>query len=221
MEKERLSAGSRGIAAIGLTGSLGAGKSTALRMFAGLGAGVFSADDAVHELYRRADVCAALRDRFGSAVFGEDGGVDRSALRKVVLADEQSLRWLEEFVHARVGEQMRRRVRHCSAGTVMVFEVPLLFDTGMEDMFDLTITIEAERGLRAQRATAPGREAVLEGFDRRQLSPEERMAKADLAFVNDGGLGPLRTFVDGVYRRALALAGTVVAPRQKRVGSDG
>lgn len=217
----RLSAGLDRVVAVGLTGSLGAGKSTALRMFAELGAAVFSADETVHELYRRADVCSALRDHFGAVVFGDDGSVDRTALRKVVLADGQSLRWLEKFIHARVEDEMRRRAAGCSVGTVMVFEVPLLFDTSMEGMFDLTVAIEAELDLRAQRATEPGRLAMLEGFDRKQLTSEERMARADMSFVNDGEYEHLRIFIEGVYRRAVASAGNVVVTDEKRVGSEG
>lgn len=209
--EERLSVGLNGVVAVGLTGSLGAGKSTALRMFADLGAAVFSTDKAVHELYRHADVRDALRGRLGAGVLGDDGSVDRTALRQVVLADEQGLKWLEEFVHVRVGEEMRRRLTGRPAGTVVVFEVPLLFDTGMERMFDLTVTIEAGRDVRAQRAAGPERLAVFEGFDRRQLTRETRMATADIAFVNDGDREHLRRFVETAYRRAVALAGVRVA----------
>lgn len=203
----RLSAGLNGVVAVGLTGGLGAGKSTALRMFADLGAAVFSADEAVHELYRHTDVRDALRGRFGSGVVGIDGSVDRTALAEVVLADEEALRWLEEFIHSRVAKEMRRHLVGCPAGAVVVFEVPLLFDTGMERMFDLTVTIEAERDVRARRAVGPERQAVLEGFDRRQLTRERRMAMADITFVNEGDRGDLRGFVETAYRRAFVLAG--------------
>jgi len=201
-ETARLSADMPGVVAVGLTGSVGAGKSTALSMFAELGAAVFSADEAVHGLYRHPDVCAPLRARFGPVVFAEDGSLDRSALAEIVLADEDARRWLEDFIHPQVADEMGRFLRTCPSPTVVVFEVPLLFDSGMERMFDLTVTIEAGRDVRARRAEDPRRRRVFEGFDLKQLPSERRASLADMAYVNDGDPEQLRRFVEAAYRRA-------------------
>jgi dephospho-CoA kinase len=201
-ETARLSAGLPGVVAVGLTGSVGAGKSTALRMFADLGAAVFSADEAVHGLYRRPEVRASLQARFGPAVLAEDGAVDRAALAEIVLADEDARRWLEGFIHPQVADEMRRFLSTCPAATVVVFEVPLLFDSGLERMFDLTVTIEAGREVRAGRTTEPQRRRVFEGFDLKQLPSERRTSLAEMAYVNDGDRDHLRRFVETVYRRA-------------------
>ncbi len=138
-------------------------------------------------------------------MIAEDGSVDRLALAEIVLADEDARRWLEAFVHPRVADEMRRFLSTCSSPGVVVFEVPLLFDTGMERMFDLTVTIEAGREVRVGRATDPRRRRVLEGFDSRQLPSDRRTSLADMAYVNDGGLEQLRGFVRTVYRRACDL----------------
>ncbi len=217
-ETARLSAGLPEVVAVGLTGSVGAGKSTALRMFADLGAAVFSADEAVHRLYLRSDVRASLRARFGPAVLADDGSVDRSALAEIVLADEGARSWLEDFIHPQVADEMRRFLSACPSATVVVFEIPLLFDSGMERMFDLTVTIEAGREVRARRTTEPQRRRVFEGFDLKQLPRERRTSVADEAYVNDGDLEQLRRFVDSVYRRASVCRRTS-ARRRGSVGS--
>lgn len=214
-EAPRLSAGLPGLVAVGLTGSVGAGKSTALRMLADLGAVVFSADEAVHGLYLRPDVRASLRARFGPAVFSDDGSVDRSALAEIVCADEGARRWLEDFIHPQVADEMRRFLTTCSSPTVVVFEIPLLFDSGIERMFDLTVTIEAEREVRARRTTEPQRRRVFEGFDLKQLPSERRTSLADMAYVNDGDLEHLRRFVETVYRRASAVRDVTAAGRRR------
>jgi len=203
-EAVRLSEGRAGVVAVGLTGSVGAGKSTALGMFAELGASVFSADEAVHGLYRRPDVRMSLRERFGPGVLAQDGSVDRSVLREIVLADESARRWLEAFIHPQVSAEMRRFMDARPSAIVVVFEVPLLFDAGMEGMFDLTVTIEAGREVRARRTMAPHRQGAFEGFDLKQLSSGLRMSLADMAYVNDDDLQRLRRFVETVYRRASA-----------------
>lgn len=212
-EAVRLSAGLPGVVAVGLTGSVAAGKSSALSMFAELGAAVFSADEAVHGLYGRPEVRASLRARYGPAVFGEDGFVDRSALAEIVLADEDARRWLEDFIHPQVSDEMRRFLSTYAAppvgegagdpsAIVVVFEVPLLFDSGMQRMFDLTVTIEAGREVRAGRTMEPHRRRVLEGFDPKQLSSERRTSLAEMVYVNDSDLEHLRRFVETVYQRA-------------------
>jgi len=198
----RLSAGLSGVVVVGLTGSVGAGKSTALRMFADLGAAVFSADEAVHRLYLRSDVRASLRARFGPEVLADNGSVDREALAEIVFADEGARSQLEDLIHPEVAEEMRRFLNTCRSSTVVVFEVPLLFDSGMEGMFDLIVTIEAGREVRARRAADPGRQRVFEGFDSKQLPSEQRASLADVAYVNDGDLEQLRRFIESVYRRA-------------------
>ena len=191
---------------IGLTGGVASGKSTSLAMFAELGAQTFSADQCVHELYEMPEVKTVLHARFGASVFDERGDVDRRALAQLVFQDEAELRWLEAFIHPRVEHEICKLLAECAPGSVVVFEVPLLFDVSMETMFDLTVTIETARGERERRATVSNSGAEFADFDVRQLKSEERVAKADVAYVNDQGFDELRRFIGGVHRRALALA---------------
>jgi len=193
------------VVSVGLTGGLGAGKSSALQAFHELGAVTFSADAVVHELYRRPEIMAALAGRFGPQVLGPHGEVDRERLGSLVAGDDGARAWLEQLVHPRVGEQLDSLRRSAPPGSVVVCEVPLLFESGLQDRFDLVVTIEAPRALRVERV-GPRMPAALFGrFDALQLTSEQRMAASDLAYPNEHDLTGLRGFVAEVYRRARAL----------------
>lgn len=189
---------------MGLTGSVGAGKSTALAAFADLGARTLSADAVVHALYASPEICAVLHARFGSAVVGRDGSVDRKALAQRVLGDEEALRWLEALVHPRVGHEVRDFLRRSPAGSVVVCEVPLLVEAQMGSLFDIVVTVEAPVELRKAR-TGGRLGPFFPVLNARQATPEQRAAAADFVFVNDGPVEALREFVTVVFRNAKAL----------------
>lgn len=194
----------KGVAVVGLTGGLAAGKSTALALFGELGARTLASDRLVDELYRDAEVREALRRRFGERVVSADG-VDKDQLGALVTQDPEALYWLESFIHPLVGEALRRAARGADPGEVVVCEVPLLFESASETFFDLVVTIEAPVSIRRARWAERPRAAVLDELELRQLSAAERTARADLVFVNDGDLAELRAFVARAYERAIAL----------------
>jgi dephospho-CoA kinase len=191
-----------GVAVVGLTGGLAAGKSTALSMFAELGALTLASDDLVQALYRRTDVRRALSDRFGDRVFAGEA-VDKRALGELVTRDPDALAWLERLVHPLVGDRLRAAAHEAKPGQVVVFEVPLLFETGLDDFFDLIVSIEAPLEVRRQRWAERPRAGLLGDLESRQLTSEERIGRADLSFANEGGLARLRQFVGQAYEAAL------------------
>ena len=173
---------------LGLTGGIGAGKSTALAALERAGAAVLSTDRVVHELYADPSVVDAVHSRFGASVVS-DGVVDRPALARRAFATEDDRAWLEGLLWPRVASRMvawrsaleRRPDRPRAA----VVEVPLLFEAGMEDAFDATIAVVASEELRASRAGARGHEA-LEERSARQLTQQEKAHRATYVVVNDG-----------------------------------
>ena len=193
------------VVAVGLTGGIGAGKSTALRMFGDLGAATLSADGLVHELYRLPAIAKRIAAHFGDAVLDDGGQVDRSCLAGAVRGRPEELRWLEALVHPLVAEEIERRLKTASAGTVIVCEVPLLFESGYERLFDLVVTVEAGPHIRRARSNhdfGPEQFSELEGL---QVSGERRVEESDLVYVNDGDLDGLGRFVNEVYRYARGL----------------
>jgi dephospho-CoA kinase len=182
----------RRIPFIGLTGGIGAGKSTALEALERAGAAVLSTDAVVHELYSDDDVVSAVVARFGAAI-ERDGAVDRGALARVAFATPEDREWLEGLLWPRVGERMASWRESLPEGVrAAVVEVPLLFESGMEDQFDATIAVIASEDLRASRAGARGHEA-LEARSARQLTQQEKAHRATYVVVNDGTVEELES----------------------------
>jgi len=168
---------------IGLTGGLGAGKSTALACLEKLGAATLSTDAVVHELYASDEVLSEVAKRFPGAV--KDGQVDRGSLAVSAFGEEGGREWLEGLLWPLVGERVASFRASAHGVPAAVVEVPLLFESGMEEVFDHTIAVVAEESTRAERAAARGHEAVEERAGR-QLSQEEKSHRADFTVRNDG-----------------------------------
>jgi dephospho-CoA kinase len=180
------------IPVIGLTGAIAAGKSEALAALRRLGAETISSDAIVHELLESEDVRRTLVDRWGEEV-APDGAVDRARVGAIVFADPEELRWLEATLHPLVGARTAAWRETLPAETkVAVLEVPLLFETGMESLFDATICVVAPAEVRAQRAGARGT-SELAAREARQLSQEEKAARATYVVRNQGSLDELES----------------------------
>ena len=143
----------------------------------------------------------AVADRFGSDVLDASGAVDRAVLGGLVFADREQLAWLEALLHPRVvreyvawREALDRRPEPPRAAVV---EVPLLYETGGENRFDKVVVITAPAHLRARRTSVSGADARQE----RLLPDEEKVARADFVYVNDGSLADLDAFVAGVLEQ--------------------
>jgi dephospho-CoA kinase len=185
---------------IGLTGGIGAGKSTALEALERLGAAVVSTDRLVHELYETDEVKRAVVDRFGSDV-APDGAVDRALLAERAFATPEQRAWLESVLWPRVAERMVAWRRGLDAADpsprAAVVEVPLLFEASMEDTFDATIAVIAEEDLRATRAATRGH-AALDERVARQLTQQEKAQRATYVVVNDGTIAELEAELSAI-----------------------
>jgi dephospho-CoA kinase len=182
--------------AVALTGGIAAGKSEALAAFARHGAAVASSDEVVHRLYREdEELQAALRARWDGRVFA-DGEVDRAAVGRIVFADPEELAWLESELHPRVRAAVDAWLQGLRARpeppAVAVVEIPLLFETGGEARFDRVVVVTAPRAVREQRR------AGLAGREARLVPEEEKLRRADFAYVNDGTLEQLDAFAAAV-----------------------
>jgi dephospho-CoA kinase len=190
--------------AVAVTGGIGAGKSEALRAFARHGAAVISSDEIVHDLLRSdEDVRAAVRERFGDGVFGPEGQIDRGRIADVVFADPEQLDWLERLLHPRVvAAYLRWRDDLASRPdppAVCVTEVPLLYEVGGDTRFDAVVVISAAPDVRVSRQVRP-----MQDRERRLIPDEEKLSRADFAYVNDGSLEELDQFVSGVVEKLSA-----------------
>jgi dephospho-CoA kinase len=174
---------------VALTGGLGSGKSTALAALQRLGAATLSTDAVVHALYGTDEVRDAVVDRWGPDVLAADGTVDRGAIARHVFAAPEERKWLEELLWPLVGRRVWEfRVEQEAADPApkaAVVETPLLFEAGMDGMYDATIAVVADEEVRRARAAARGHEAVDERAAR-QLTQDEKAQRATFVVHNDG-----------------------------------
>jgi dephospho-CoA kinase len=189
---------------IGLSGAIASGKSEALAALGRLGAATLSTDAVTHELLEEPATLARLVERWGPEV--SDGGrVDRAKVGEVVFADPDELRWLESVLHPLVGERVVGWREQLNAGTELaVVEVPLLFEAGMEPFFDATLVVVAGDERRERWAGERGT-AGLEGRSGRQLTEDEKAARATFVVRNDGDLADLEAALRELWPDLLAV----------------
>jgi dephospho-CoA kinase len=184
--------------AVAITGGIGAGKSEALAAFARHGAATVSSDQIVHRLLREdAGVREALLDRFDDGILDQANQIDRGAVADIVFPDPEALEWLESLLHPVVVREYldwREQLgRLPNPPAVSVTEVPLLYEVGGQERFDAVVVVTAPAELRAARTRVQS-----ELREPRLLPDEEKAAKADYVYVNDGSLEELDAFVAGV-----------------------
>ena len=174
---------------IGLTGSIGMGKTETARMFARLGVPVYDSDAAVHRLYEPGGAAVAkIAEAFPGTVAG--GRVDRPALSKRLAGDEAGFKKLEAIVHPLVAEDQRRFMEGARDAEMVVQDVPLLFETGGHKRMDAVVVVSAPAALQRKRVLErPGMtEEKLNQILSRQMPDEEKRAKAHFVVETDKGL---------------------------------
>lgn len=186
---------------LGLTGSIGMGKSATAKMFAEAGIPVYDADAAVHSVYAEGGLAVGpLGERFPGVIV--DGAVSRQRLRDIVLEDPDALKELEAIVHPLVGEtqsQFRRDALHAGA-KLAVLDIPLLYETGGDQRCDYIAVVSAPAEI--QRARVMMRDEMTEAdFEKilsRQMPDAEKRARADFIISTAFGFDFARTHVNAI-----------------------
>jgi dephospho-CoA kinase len=186
---------------IGLTGGIASGKSTVADMFAELGARVIDTDVIAREVVRPGQPALdEIRIAFGDAMISADGSLNRSAMRKLVFADENARRRLEAILHPRIQEETRRQSNEAS-GEYQIIVVPLLVESSLKSFVDRILVVDCNEDTQVRRLLA--RDAESEAQARcmleAQASREQRLAIADDVITNDGTLGSTRSQVAALH----------------------
>lgn len=178
---------------LGLTGSIGMGKSTTAKLFAEAGVPVYDADAAVHQLYE-GEAAPAIEAAFpGTTV---DGKVDRPKLSARVVHDPAAIKQLEQIVHPMLGASRQRFFAEAEAAKapIVVLDIPLLFETGGEKRVDAVVVVSTSPELQRERVLARGTmdEARLDAIIAKQTPDAEKRRRADFVVDTSNGLEPVR-----------------------------
>ncbi len=188
---------------LGLTGSIGMGKSTTASLFAEAGVPVYDADAAVHRLYE-GEAVAAIEAAFpGTTV---DGKVDRNRLSARVVHDSAAMKKLEEIVHPMLGASRQRFLQDAkqSGAPVAVVDVPLLFETGGEKRVDAVVVVTTSPELQRERILARPNmtEEKLAAILARQMPDAEKRKRAHFVVDTSHGLDPVRSRIRDILAEA-------------------
>jgi len=189
---------------IAITGGAGSGKSVVARMFQELGAAVLDADAVAHAVVAAgAPAWQELRKAFGPEFFLESGELDRPRMSRRVFADPQARKWLNEIVHPFVAKEIRARLQDLERqGVKMVLvEVPLLFEAGLEGGYDKVIVVDADPREQMERLKARDQRAAGEilGIIDAQMPLAEKVSRADYVVDNRGPLEETRRQVQIIW----------------------
>jgi dephospho-CoA kinase len=194
---------------VGLTGGIGAGKSTVSALLAERGAVIIDADAITRDVQQPGrPVLAAMVERFGPAILLPDGSLDRAAVAGIVFNDRDALADLNAIVHPAVGAEIVRRMQaEAETDHVVVLDVPLLVESGRNDMAALVVVdVDPEVAVRRLVDQRGMTEADARARMARQASREDRLAKADVVIDNGGDRAALVGQVDALWERISALA---------------
>jgi dephospho-CoA kinase len=199
---------------LGLTGSIGMGKTTTARFFADLGAPVLDSDAVVHTLYEREAVAQIDQAFPGTSI---EGHIDRAELSRRVLGNPSALRQLETIVHPLVKQAQSRFLAEAErAGAhVAVLDIPLLFETGVDSNVDAVVVVTAPAEL--QRARVMDRPAMtaakLDALLQRQVPDAEKRRRADFIVDTSRGYGSARAQVRAILDAVSAIRTEAARPR--------
>ncbi len=192
---------------VGLTGSIGMGKSTTAGLFTQAGVPVYDADATVHALYASGGAAVeAVRALFPGAI--RDGAVDRTALAAEVVGAPDKLRALEQAVHPLVAAHRAAFFDRLGEADVVVLDIPLLFETGGEAQVDKVVVVSAPQAMQRERVLArPGMTPQkLDAILARQLPDADKRARADFVIDTSQGIDAARRQVADILARLRASA---------------
>lgn len=186
---------------IGLTGGIASGKSTVSNILKSFGIKIADADVTAKEISEREDVIREMTEIFGKEILGEDGKLDRAKLKEMVFSDKNKLSALNKLIHPKVKEEFKKIKENAAKNDIIIFDIPLLFESGMDKMCDKIILVFVDRETQIKRMferDGLSEELAVKIIDA-QMSLEEKMKKSDIHINNNGTLEELEKKVKDIY----------------------
>jgi dephospho-CoA kinase len=187
---------------VGLTGGIGAGKSTVADLFSKRGAVVIRSDELARQVIEpQTPGFKQVTSRFGNEIVNDKGSIDRAKLAQVVFNDNVALKDLENIVHPLVRERTNQLMSEQTSETIIVNEIPLLLEKKMESLFDFLIIVISSEKNRLERLFQKGvSEDQAKARMAKQVNDQVRKAAADFLIVNDGNLDQLEADVQKIWQ---------------------
>ena len=191
---------------LGLTGSIGMGKSTTAKLFTEAGVPVYDADAAVHKIYE-GEAAPAVEAAFPGTTVG--GKVDRAKLSARVVHDQAAIKQLEQIVHPMLGASRKKFLddAEASGAPVVVMDIPLVFETGGEKRVDAVVVVSTDAASQRERILARGTmtNEALDGILARQMPDAEKRKRADFVVDTSHGLDPVRAAIRDILAEVVKM----------------
>ena len=187
----------------GLTGGIASGKSTVSNIFRSFGVEIADADIIAKKISEREDVIQEIERIFGKDMLSAEGQIDRVKLKEVVFSDKNKLVQLNNIIHPKVMEEFKKIKENTPKNDIIIFDIPLLFEAGMDKMCDTVILVYADRETQIERIKARdgvSRELAEKIIDA-QMSLEDKKEKSDIHIENNGTQEELKKKVEDIYRK--------------------
>jgi dephospho-CoA kinase len=187
---------------VGLTGGIGAGKSTVADLFSKRGAVIIRSDELARQVIEpQTPGFKQVTSRFGNEIVNDEGNIDRAKLAQVVFNDDVALKDLENIVHPLVRERTNQLMSEQTSETIIVNEIPLLLEKKMESLFDFLVIVISSEKNRLERLSQKGvSEDQAKARMAKQVNDQDRRAAADFLIVNDGNLDQLGADVQKIWQ---------------------
>lgn len=190
---------------LGLTGGIASGKSTVSNIFKKYGIYIADADKIAKELGNREDVIDEIGEKISKIVIDKNGIVDRAKLKEIVFSDKSKLEILNKIYHPKIREEFKKIKLNSSKNDIIIFDVPLLFETGMYTLCDKNILVYVNEDIQIERLIA--RDGITKELAKKiidsQMSLDEKKSKSDILIENNDSLEELEKKVEIVYKKIL------------------
>lgn len=186
---------------VGLTGGIASGKSTVSNYFREFGAEVLDADVVAKELREKEENVAKIIEIFGNEILDENGNISRKKMRERAFLEKDKLKQLNELLHPQVIEVFKNKRENTKEDEIVIFDIPLLFEAGMENLCDTVIVVYISKRVQLERMMKRDRHGIdlAERIIESQMSMSDKIDKADIIINNNCTLEDLKNNVNVVY----------------------
>lgn len=186
---------------VGLTGGIASGKSTVSNYFREFGAEVLDADVVAKELSEKEENVAKIIEIFGNEILDENGNISRKKMRERAFLEKDKLKQLNELLHPQVIEVFKNKRENTKEDEIVIFDIPLLFEAGMERLCDTVIVVYISKRVQVERMMKRDRHGIdlAERIIESQMSMSDKIDKADIIINNNCTLEDLKNNVNVVY----------------------